>query len=205
MLRSEIPRDGDRLGPAPPPARTAHAPGVRVYAFSEIPSQNLLRLDGGSGGFFLEGEEGRGGAAALLVLTGVVPPGDVLVWSPSLSLEEISRTSPEPHRHIRRDDLGGRAVPGITGLRALARLPEAGLAVLRLGPPPGARWVFKGVAAVAVFSGRLAALDGEDVKEIRAGSLARVADPTATLYLEAGNDAALAVALAAEDFVAALG
>jgi hypothetical protein len=65
--------------------------------------------------------------------------------------------------------------------------------------------VFKGVTAVAVFSGRLAAFDGEDVKEIRAGSLARVADPSATLYLEAGNDAALAVALAAEDFVAALG
>ena len=77
--------------------------------------------------------------------------------------------------------------------------------MLRLGPPPGARWVFKGVAAVAVFSGRLAAFDGEDVKAIRAGSLARVADPSATLYLEAGNDAALAVALAAENFVAALG
>lgn len=77
--------------------------------------------------------------------------------------------------------------------------------MLRLGPPPGARWVFKGVRAVAVFSGRLAAFDGEDVKEIRAGSLARVGDPTATLYLEAGNDAALAVALAAADFVAALG
>jgi len=35
--------------------------------------------------------------------------------------------------------------------------------------------------------------------------LARVADPSATLYLEAGNDAALAVALAADDFIAALG
>ena len=84
-------------------------------------------------------------------------------------------------------------------------MPEAGLAVLRLGPPPGARWVFKGVTAVAVFAGRLTAFDGEEAKVIRAGALAHVADPSATLYLEAGNDAALAVALAAEDFVAALG
>jgi hypothetical protein len=218
VLRAEIPRDGDRLGPAPPPPRTAHAPGVRVYAFDAIPSQNLLCLNTGSAGFFLEGEEGGSRSAALLVLTGG-SPGDVLIWdaaalaaqsppgagSPSLSLVEISRSSPPPRHHIKRDGLSGRAVPGITGLRALARVPEAGLAVLRLGPPPGARWVFKGVRAVAVFSGRLAAVDGEDVKEIRAGSLARVADPSATLYLEAGNDAALAVALAAEDFVAALG
>jgi hypothetical protein len=209
VFRTEIPRDDDRRGPVPPPPRTAHAPDVRVYAFDAIPSQNLLRLDEGYGGFFFEGGERRGRAAAMLVLTGggnLAPsPGEVLVWSPSLSLEEISRTSPPPRHHIRRDGLGGRAVPGITGLRALARVPEAGLAVLRLGPPPGARWVFKGVTTVAVFSGRLAALDGEEVKEIRAGSLARVGDPSATLYLEAGNEAALAVALAAEDFIAALG
>jgi len=227
VLPSEIPREGDRLGPAPPPPRTAHAPGVRVYTFDTIPSQSLLRLDSGSAGFFLEGEEGGRRSAALLVLTGgsVAPgvalapsAGDVLIWtaaaladqpvgegSSSLSLEELCRTSPERGRHIRRDDLGGKVVPGITGLRVLARVPEAGLAVLRLGPPPGARWVFRGVTAVAVFSGRLAAVDGENVKEIRAGFLARVADPSATLYLEAGNDAALAVALAVEDFVAALG
>jgi hypothetical protein len=205
VLAKEIPRDDDRRGPAPPPPRTAHAPGVSVYRFDAIPSRNLLRLDGGDGGFFLEGEKGRGGAAALLILTGGggALPGDVLVWSPSLPLEELSRTTPEPHHHIRRDDLGGRAVSGITGLRALYR--GEGFTILRLGPPPGARWVFKGIHAVAVFSGRLAAFDGDDVKEIRAGSLARVADPTATLYLEAGNDAALAVALAASGFVAALG
>ena len=205
VLAKEIPRDDDRQGPAPPPPRTAHTPGVSVYAFADLPSQHLLRLDTGSAGFFLEREEGKGGAAALLVLTGggFALPGDVLVWSPSLPLEEVSRTTPEPHHHIRRDDLGGRAVSGITGLRALYR--GEGFTVLRFGPPPGARWVFKGIHAVAVFSGRLAALDGDDVKEIRAGSLARVADPTATLYLEAGNDAALGVALAADSFVTALG
>lgn len=219
VFRTEIPRDEDRAGPAPPPPRTAHAPDVSVCTFDSIPVQDLLRLDRGCGGFFLEGEEGKRRSAALLVLTGggsvsgagagagapAASPGDVLVWSHSLSLEEICRTTPLPNHHIRRDSLGGKALPGITGLRALARLPDAGLAVLRLGPPPGARWVFKGVAAVAVFSGRFTAFDGEDAKEIRAGSLARVGDPTATLYLEAGSDAAFAVALAAEDFVAALG
>ena len=204
VLAKEIPRDDDRRGPAPPPPRTAHAPGVSVYAFADLPSQHLLRLDTGSAGFFLEGEEGKGGAAALLVLTGGgALPGDVLVWSPSLSLAELSRTSPRPDHHIGRDALVGRAVPGITGLRALHR--GEGFTVLRLGPPPGARWVFKGIHAVAVFSGRLAAFDGEDVKAIRAGSLACVADPSATLYLEAGNDAALAVALATDSFVTALG
>ena len=145
-------------------------------------------------------------SAALLVLSGSgAAPGDAFVWSPSLSLEEISRTPPKPHRHIRRDDLGGRAVPGITGLRTLAQLPEAGLAVLRLGPPPTARWVFRGIRAMAVFSGRITLVDGEEAKLVPAGSLALVGDPSATLYFEAGTDAALAVALAASGFVAALG
>jgi hypothetical protein len=197
----DIPRDDERRGPVPPPPRTAHAPGVSVYAFAEIPSQRFLRLDKGDAGFFLEGEEGKRGAAALLVLEGgsaddarATSPGDVLIWAAGTLLH-----------HTKRDGVTGAAFPGITGLRVLARLPEAGLAVLRLGPPPGARWVFRGVRAFAVFSGRLAAFDGDDVKEVRAGALARVADPSATLYLEAGNDAALAVALAADDFIAALG
>ena len=216
-----IPKDDDRRGPVPPPPRTAHAPGVEICRFGAIPAQHLLRFGEGNAGFFFEGEEGNRRAASLLVLTGggagslrATSPGDVLVWagrpspgalSSPLSLEEISRTSPEPHLHTKRDGVAGAAFPGITGLRVLARLPEAGLAVLRLGPPPGARWVFRGVRAFAVFSGRLAAFDGGEVKEVRAGSLARVGDPTATLYLEAGNEAALAVALAAHDFIAALG
>jgi hypothetical protein len=211
----EIPRDDERSGPAPPPPRTANAPGVTVCKFDALPSQSSLRLGEANVGFFLEGEEGKGQAVALLVLedSGAFNAGrgDVLIWaapgahSSSLSLEEISRTSPQPHHHTKRDGVAGAAFPGITGLRVLARLPEAGLAVLRLGPPPGARWVFRGVRAFAVFSGRLAAFDGDDEKEVRAGALARVADPSATLYLEAGNDAALAVALATNDFIAALG
>ena len=223
-VAKDIPKDDDRRGPVPPPPRTAHAPGVEICKFGAIPSRQLMRMDGGHAGFFLEGEEGKGSVPVLLVLSrgdagggggaGASPaaaappppsPGDVLLFSPSSSFEEISRTSLLPHRHIGRDGVAGAAFPGITGLRVLARLPEAGLAVLRLGPPPGARWVFRGVRAFAVFSGRLAAFDGDDVKEVRAGSLARVGDPTATLYLEACNEAALAVALAAHDFIAALG
>ena len=144
---------------------------------------------------------------------GAPSPGDVrLVWPPAqppallfFHSKKFPERLPDRSHHIRRDDLGGRAVPGITGLRALAHLPEAGLAVLRLGPPPTARWVFRGVRAIAVFSGKITLVDGEEAKLVRAGSLALVGDPSATLYLEAGNDSALAVALAASGFVAALG
>lgn len=221
-IASAIPRDDDRAGPAPPPARTAHAPRVAIYGFDSVPSPRLLRLAEGTGGFFFIAEEGRGGSSALLVLQVVAAPkrggaaaegevaappppspGDVLLWSPSLSLEELSRTSPPPHHHIRRDDLSGRGVSGITGLRT--RHAGGGLTVLRLGPPPGARWVFVGLEAIAVFSGRVTLVDGEEAKVVAAGRLALVADPTATLYLEAGNDSALAVALGGADVVAALG
>lgn len=224
VLGGDAPKNDERLGPVPPPPRTAHAPSVSVFKFGEIPSQRLLRFGEGWGGFFLEGEKGKARVAALLVLEGGgdrgASPGDVLVWTtaastasscPSgppqspLSLKEIFRASPRPDHHIRRDDLGGKPVSGITGLRALARLPDAGLAVLRLGPPPTARWVFRGVRAIAIFSGKFNLVDGEEAKLVRAGSLILVGDPSATLYLEAGNDAALAVALAAPDFVAALG
>ncbi|MFI5120189.1 MAG: hypothetical protein ACHQM4_07245, partial [Thermoanaerobaculia bacterium] len=136
----------------------------------------------------MEGEKGERRSATLLVLTvggaasgsavsgsaAALTPGDVLVWTstalpaPSMtgppSLEEICRTSPERGRHIRRDDLGGRPVPGITGLRTLVELPEARLAGLRLGPPPTARWVFRGVRAIAVFSGKITLVDGEEAK-----------------------------------------
>jgi hypothetical protein len=79
-----------------------------------------------------------------------------------------------------------------------------GVTVLRLGPPPGARWVFVGLRALAVFSGRITLVDGEEARNVAAGSLALVADPTATLYFEAGNDSALAVALGGATVVSAL-
>ncbi len=223
-IDSAIPRDDDRAGPVPPPPRTAHAPGVAIHAFGEIPAQRLLRLAEGAGGFFLEGEEGQERSSALLVLlaAGAGPgggaaaageaaappppsPGDVLLWSSplSLSLEEISRTSPRPRHHIRRDDLSGRGVSGITGLRL--RHAAGGVTVLRLGPPPGARWVFVGLSAIAVFAGKFTLVDGEEPKIVPAGRIALVGDPTATLYVEAGNDSALGVALGGAAVVSALG
>ena len=201
-IDSAIPRDDDRGGPVPPPPRTAHAPGVAIHAFGETPSPRLVRLEDGSAGFLLEGEEGESRASALLVLSGG-GPGDVLLFSPSSSFEEISRMSPRPSHHIRRDDLSGRGVPGITGLRS--RHAGGGITVLRLGPPPGARWVFVGLRAIAVFAGKLTLVDGDEPKVVSAGRIALVGDPTATLFVEAGNDSALAVALASSGFVAALG
>ena len=120
-----------------------------------------------------------------------------------LSFEEISRTSPRPRHHIRRDDLSGRGVSGITGLRL--RHAGGGITVLRFGPPPGARWVFVGLRAIAVFAGKVTLVDGDESKVVSAGQLALVGNPTATLYVEAGNDSALAVALGGARVVSALG
>jgi hypothetical protein len=207
-ITSAIPKDDDRAGPVLPPPRTAHAPRVTVLAFGEIPEQRLLRLAAGTGGFFLEGEEGEGRSSALLVLFppgafGGASPGDVLLFSPFYSFEEIFKSSPHPQHHIRRDDLSGRGVTGLTGLRL--RHAAGGLTVLRLGPPPGGRWVFVGLRAIAIFSGKVTLTDGEEPKVVPAGRIALVADPTATLYLEAGNDSALGVALGGAHVVSALG
>ena len=221
-ITSAIPRDDDRAGPVPPPPRTPHPPDVTIYGFDSAPAPSLLRLAEGTGGFFLEGEEGKDRAAALLVLVAgggaggggaaaspaaAAPrpptPGDVLLWSPSSSFEEILAANPRPQHHIRRDDLSGRGVPGITGLRT--RHAGGGLTVLRLGPPPGARWVFVGLHAIAVFAGKVTLVDGEESKVVPAGNIALVGAPTATLYLEAGNDSALAVAVGGARVVSALG
>jgi hypothetical protein len=231
-IDSVIPRDDDRAGPVPPPPRTAHPPDVTIHTFDLLPSPHLLRLDKGYVGFFLERKEGDRLSSALLVLVSAIAPaaargggavaageapapppplpGDVLIWdaaprapSASCSFEEISRTSPRPHHYIRRDDISGRGVSGITGLRM--RHSASGLTVLRLGPPPGARWVFVGLSAIAVFAGRITLVDGEEPKVVTAGRIALIGDPTATLYLEAGNDSALAVALGGAPVVSALG
>ena len=222
VIESEIPADHERYGPTPPPPRTAHTPGAAVHAFAEIPPPHLLRFGEGGAGFLSEREEGTGASTALLMLLAAGPhssasPGDVLIWndsprgvppppgspSPSYSLEEICRPPHQPTHHIRRDALAGRGVAGVTGLRTLHA--GAGLTVLRLGPPPGARWVFVGLRALAVFAGKLTLTDGEEVRVVPAGHLALVSDPTATLYVEAGNDSALAVGLGSGAVISALG
>ncbi len=48
-------------------------------------------------------------------------------------------------------------------------------------------------------------MDGDESRLVPADHLAAVGDPTATLYVEAGNDSALAVALGGARVVAALG
>jgi hypothetical protein len=205
VIESAIPRDEERYGPTPPPPRTAHAPGVTVHAFAKIPEPRLLRFGSGDAGFFFDGHEAGGRASALLILmaSGAALAGDVLLFSPSYSFEEISRTSPPPQHHIRLNGLSGRGVAGLAGLRTLHA--GDGLTVLRLGPPPGARWVFVGLRAIAVFAGRLTLVDGEESRLVSAGQLALIADSTATLYVEAGNDSALAVALGESAVVSALG
>lgn len=97
---------------------------------------------------------------------------------------------------------GTTPVPGISGIGILFRDPTS--VVLRLGPPPGARWAFRGVHSLAVFTGKLTAVDGEERRELRAGTLASVGRPEATLFVEAGNDSALALAVAGPSFAVTL-
>ena len=124
--------------------------------------------------------------------------------SPSSSLEEISRiVSPSAATTSEGTTSPGRGVSGITGLRT--RHAGGGITVLRFGPPPGARWVFVGLSAIAVFAGKLTLVDGDESKIVPAGRIALVGDPTATLYVEAGNDSALGVALGRAHVVSALG
>jgi hypothetical protein len=104
---------------------------------------------------------------------------------------------------VGRDDLTGTGVAGVGGLRLLVRGPAR--SVLRLGPPPAARWAVGGLRSVAVFVGKLTLVDGEEGLEVRAGEVAFVADPSATLYVQAGNDAAVAIGFAGPDPVVRLG
>lgn len=106
-------------------------------------------------------------------------------------------------RRILRDELAGKPFPGITGIRALSTNPS-GVAI-RFGPPPGARWVVVGLRSMAVFVGKMTLIENDEPRDVAAGSLALVTDPTATLYVQAGNDAAVAVGFAAARVLVALG
>lgn len=104
---------------------------------------------------------------------------------------------------VPHDGPGGTAIPGVTGARILSRTPER--AVLRLGPPPAARWEVVGLRSVAVVVGKLTLYDGDEERDVRAGEAAVVGNPTATLHVQAGNDAAVAVAFASPDVLVRLG
>ena len=192
--RARSRRDDDRAGPVPPPPRTAHAPGVAVYEFGEIPAPCLLRLATGTAGFFLEGEERDAGASALLVL---LPPGAAGAarrprqgsGRPAAPLSR-RRSSLLPLFFIRRNlqlfspptpphQKGRPRRPRRLRHHGPARCAHAadGITVLRLGPPPGARWVFVGLHAIAVFAGRVTLVDGGEAKLVPAGRIALVGRP----------------------------
>lgn len=199
----------DRLGPEPPPAPTANRPGVTVHAASAAaalgssPSRpGASRL--GPAPPTLLGEELSWAAVALsgetagdVVLAGHGPV-DLSPGTAAL-LDGVAAPEEESPLRFERDTLAGKGVPGITGARLLHA--SQGRAVLRFGPPPGARWAVVGLRSVAVFEGKLTLVDGEEARDVRAGEAALVADPAATLYVQAGNDAAVAIAFAAPGVV----
>ena len=231
ILAGRLPADDERLGPAPAPARTAHAPRVTVYAFggeaghlvlaergaSRSGATSLLRA--GASGTGYAPRPGHSVAAVALSsarVAGAGAPasletGDLLFGAGGTSLDletgavllDVAPGAGESEATVRRDELSGQPFPGITGIRALRR--TTGCLAVRLGPPPGARWVLVGLRAFAVFYGKVSLVDGEETLEVRAGELAVVADSTATLFLSAGNDSALAVGFADPALVVALG
>ncbi len=160
---------------------------------------------------------------ALLVVSGRLSghaegdllPGDLLTGPPArlgqlfasaaatLLVEEREEPGFAEERRIGRAALVGTGVPGVSGVRVLARAP--GGALLRLGPPPGARWLVTGLRAVAVFAGRLLIFEGAAPLVLSIGGWYVVPRPEATLPLQAGNDSALAVAFTAPDVRVELG
>jgi len=210
-------RDGDGAeGPRPlaepraaaaSPPEAAARPGVTVHPATSAAivgagaRRSALSRLGSSAG--VPAEDGHAWAA--LLLTGE-RRGDVLFLSDApagtpageaaLLDGARGRESGAPER-IAGDALTGEPVTGVTGARVLARTSLR--AVLRFGPPPAARWAVRGLRSVAVFRGKLTLVDGEEGRDVAAGEVALVADPSATLRVQAGNDAAVAVAFAAPD------
>jgi len=153
----------------------------------------------------------RGRSWAAVVLSGegrgdvvVAPDGVLDLPQGALALlEGLAPGEAGAPLRIPRDALTGTGLTGITGARVLAR--TAAHSVLRLGPPPAARWAVVGLRSVAVFTGKLTLFDGDEGLDVWAGHVAIVADPAATLYIQAGNDTAVAIALAAPDVLVRLG
>lgn len=219
----EVPPAGDasragpvldgRLGPDPPPPPTANRPGVTVHAATAVAAVDrpaarpCTSKVGPSGATPLD----RGLAWAAVVLSGeargdvvVAPDGGIDLPRGTAALFEGTGASVagEPLR-IPRDALVGQGLSGVTGARLLAR--TASHSILRFGPPPAARWAVVGLRSVAVFTGKLTLFDGDEGRDVWAGQVAIVADPTATLYIQAGNDTAVAIALAEPEVLVRLG
>ena len=206
----------ERLGPAPPPPATANRPGVTVHPVTAgvagaavertLPRPGASKL-GPAGATPLD----RGLAWAAVVLSGE-RRGDVVVGTDAVLdlpegtvalFEGLTAQDVRAPLRISRDALTGTVLPGITGARVLARSESH--SVLRFGPPPAARWAVVGLRSVAVLTGKLTLFDGDEGRDVWAGHVAFVADPEATLCIQAGNDAAVAIAFAVPGVLVRLG
>lgn len=202
VVRAGPAPDG-RLGPEPPPPPTPNRPGVTVHAALAVAAIEKSTARPGPSRLGPAAASLDGGLSwAAVVLSGdargdvvVSPVGGIdLPSGTAVLVEGAVAGAPGAPLCIPRDALTGQGVPGITGARLLAR--TASHAVLRLGPPPAARWAVVGLRSVAVFTGKLTLFDGDEGLDVWSGQVAMIADPTATLYLQSGNDAAVAIALA---------
>ena len=63
----------------------------------------------------------------------------------------------------------------------------------------------EGLRSVAVLAGKLTLVDGEEARDVRAGEVAFVADPAATLHVQSGNDAAVAIGFGRAELSVRLG
>lgn len=201
-------RRGDRLTPGP-----GAVPGVTVHAASAIAELRAGVARGGVSclGPFDPSATRDGHAWAGVVLSGESAGEVFFAAGGRLGLPvgvavllDGARTAEEdvPGR-IGREALAGSAVPGVTGARLLRR--SGARSVLRFGPPPAARWAVEGLRSIAVFTGKLTLIDGEEARDVRAGEVAFIAEPAATLHVQAGNDAAVAIGFGGPALSARLG
>ena len=197
-------KDAPAEGGAPQAAAPAARAGVSVHARGAAAGLGHAAGRPGATRLGTAGGEPREGALAwaAVVLAGETE-GDV-VFSGGAGLEvpdgapllfdAVPAEVLPAERRIPRETLSGAAVTGVTGARVLARTDAR--AVLRFGPPPAARWAVEGLRSVAVLRGKLTLIDGEEATDVRAGEVAFVAEPSVTVRVLAGNDAAIAVAFA---------
>ncbi len=203
----------ERLGPEPPPPPTANRPGVSVHPADGLAgmARSATRPASSRLGPLPDPSPDPNLSWAAIALSGA-SRGDVVVTADgrvplpdgtAALLDGVAAEVGTAPLVLASDALAGRGVTGISGARLLAETP--GRAVVRLGPPPGARWAVVGLRSVAVFTGKLTLVDGDEGRDVWAGQVALVTDPSATLYVVAGNDAAVAVGFAAPGVLIRLG
>ena len=183
------------------PSDRGARPGVTVHVASAVAELGAGEARGGVSrlGPYAPSASGEGHAWAAVALSGEAA-GDVffsaggaleLPAGVAALLDGCTTAEEGAPGRIGRESLAGAVIPGVTGARLLRR--SGARSVLRLGPPPAARWAVEGLRSVAVLAGKLTLVDGEEARDVRAGEVAFVADPAATLHVLSGNDAAVAI------------